>query len=176
MRCLPPLRCQVRDSRAVLTLSSPPSFLLTSLSALSSQLPSGGESTSTSPLPQHTLCLFFTRCRFHSRTDAFKKLSIVSLTPDNCPPSETGVASCIRRAVTQQYDPASGKIPAFHLTTDPNIPNFKLQSSAIDRDFGVKLRSTLHLRRNAEYCQWSESYTQHCDRCSDGRDSEGKIK
>jgi hypothetical protein len=71
----------------------------------------------------------------------------------------------VRKAVNEQYDPASGKIPVFHLTTDPIIPNFNLQSSAEDNDFGVKLRNTLHVERNVEYCQWSEHYTEHCERC-----------
>lgn len=116
------------------------------------------------------------RCRLHSKTDAFSQLSIVSVTPENCPPSETGVASCVRKAVKEQYDPASGKIPAFHLTTDQSTPNFNLQSSAKDNAFGVKLRNTLHLKRNVEYCQWAEHYTQRCEKCRDGSDSNGNAK
>ena len=131
--------------------------------------------------PAHSLnapstLVMFLLCRFHSRTDAFKQLSIVTITPENCPPSETGVASCIRRAVKEQHDPASGKMPAFHLTTHPNVPNFNLQASAKDHDFGVTLHNALHLRRNVEYCQWRESHTQHCDRCRDGSDSQGHPK
>jgi hypothetical protein len=127
------------------------------------------------PLPRQ-LFRFSTHCRYHSKTDAFKQLSIVSVTPENCPPSETGVASCIRRAVREQHDPASGKVPAFHLITDPSTPNFKLQSSAEDSAFGVKLRDTLHLKRNVEYCQWREHYTEQCEQCRDGRDSSGNPK
>jgi hypothetical protein len=78
--------------------------------------------------------------------------------------------------VLEQHDPASGKMPAFHLTTDPSIPNFKLQSSTRDEDFGITLRNTLHLRRNVEYCQWSEHYTQHCAKCRDGSDSKGNAR
>jgi hypothetical protein len=125
--------------------------------------------------PYYPVC-YSPRCRFYSKTGAFSQVSIAYVTPENCPPSETGVASCVRKAVKEQYDPASGKIPAFHLTTDPSIPNFNLQSSAEDKDFGVKLRNTLHLKRNVEYCQWSEHYTQHCEQCRDGSDSNGNPK
>jgi hypothetical protein len=114
--------------------------------------------------------------RFHSKTDAFKQVLAVPVIPENCPASETGVASCIRRAFREQHDPASGKIPVFHLTTDPIIPNFKLQSSSSDPEFGIKLPDTLHLRRNVEYCQWNEHYTQSCEKCSDGTDGNGNAK
>jgi hypothetical protein len=120
--------------------------------------------------------VFNPRRRYHSRTDAFKQLSVVSVSPETCPPSNTGVASCIRSAIQQQYDPSSGKVPVFHITTDPAVPNFKLESSAGDAAFGIKLRNTLHLRRNTEYCQWQEHYTQTCARCSDGSDSQGRTK
>jgi len=74
------------------------------------------------------------------------------------------------------YDAASGKVPVFHITTDPLNPAFKLESSASDDAFGIKLRHTLHLRRNTQYCQWQQHSTQRCERCSDGRDSQGNSK
>lgn len=56
-----------------------------------------------------------------------------------------------------------------------HLPAARVDATVGDPAFSF-VAPALRLERYAQYCQWSETSTEHCDQCPDGRDSKGKQK
>jgi hypothetical protein len=105
------------------------------------------------------LCSYFAENNFHERMVAFQEIEDHIQTTDHCPSTYSSLSSCL--------DSFASNWPV-HVKTE----NFGIKSSVEDTEFGLRFENVVRLRREVEYCQWSESYKDDYLKCH--REVDGK--